>query len=62
MTDDRNSPADREAAMDEASRQMVGNGDGTASIHVAEAFGHCYYAFLAGVRYGRKHTEKACVK
>jgi hypothetical protein len=45
---------ERQAAMDEAHRQMLGWGEGPETIRCAEAFGLCYYAFLSGMRWARE--------
>lgn len=52
-------PACRQAAMDEASSQTMTYREGLDMVRPTEAFGMCYYAFLAGIRFERKQSDRA---
>jgi hypothetical protein len=50
-------PAERQAAMDEASSQILTYREGIDMVRPTEAFGMCYYAFLAGIRFERSQSK-----
>lgn len=50
--------AERQAAMDEAASQTLTYREGVDMVKPTEAFGMCYYAFLAGIRFERKQSDR----
>jgi len=49
---------ERQAAMDEAAAQTLTYREGIDMVKPTEAFGMCYYAFLAGIRFERKQSDR----
>lgn len=54
--------AERQAAMDEAAAQTLTYREGVDMVRPTEAFGMCYYAFLAGIRFERKQSDRGVAK
>lgn len=44
--------------MDEAAAQTLTYREGIDMVKPTEAFGMCYYAFLAGIRFERKQSDR----
>lgn len=48
--------------MDEAAAQTLTYREGVDMVKPTDAFGMCYYAFLAGIRFERKQSDRGAAK